>query len=68
MNALTVWLLVRVRHAVRVAVVLFFMVAFVTFTTQARSDWLAVAIGSALGLFFGLLFAFADELADVWEK
>jgi hypothetical protein len=68
MTELTVWLIGRVRHARRVAVVVFFLAAFVTFTTRARSDWLAVAIGTVMGLFFGLLFAFADELADVLEN
>jgi hypothetical protein len=49
MHPFKVWLVLTARHGFRSAVVAFFLVAFVTFTTANRSDWLGVANGAALG-------------------
>ena len=60
LHSLAVWLVLRARHALRVAVVTFAVVCSTAFATASRSAWLAVVVGVALGL-FGLLFAFGGE-------
>ena len=65
---LLVWLVLRARHALRVAVVAFFVLCFTAFTVSSRADWLAVVIGVALGLFFGLVFAFGEKWNDALER
>jgi hypothetical protein len=52
MNAFTGWLYLRVRHALRVAGVAFFVLAFV----------------AAVGLFFGLVLLFGRQWADLEER
>jgi hypothetical protein len=49
-------------------VVAFFVAAFVAFTTASgRSDWYGIAAGCGLGLFFGVVFAFGGESADLLD-
>jgi hypothetical protein len=68
MNSLIVWLIELSRHYLRVAVVALFVLVFVSATFTTRSDWLGLTIGGAIGLGFGLAFAFSNELADKLEK
>jgi hypothetical protein len=68
MYSLLVWCLLRVQHALGVAGVAFFVRCFVVFATCTANDWLAVVIGTALGLFFGLGFVFGGRWADIEER
>jgi len=68
MHSLTIWLIERIRHALHVAVVTFFVLCFVTFTTRTGEDWFAVTRGAVTGLLFGLVFAFGSRWADIEER
>jgi hypothetical protein len=68
MNSLIVLLIEFARHYFRVAVVALFVLVFVLAATNTRSDWLGVTIRGTIGLCFGLVFAFGDELADKMER
>jgi hypothetical protein len=67
-DTLTVWLLVAARHWSRVAVIVLCLTVFVLASTANRKDWYGVAVGVVLGLGFGVVMAFGDELADALEK
>lgn len=68
MHALVVWFVLIARHWFRVAVVALFVFAWIGLCGGGTGDWFAVAKGAAIGLFFGIIFAFGDELADALEK
>jgi hypothetical protein len=68
LDALTVWLVVTACHWFRVAVVAFFVLAWIGLLHGDGGDWFATVRGAAIGLFFGVVFAFSNELADASEK
>jgi hypothetical protein len=67
MHSLLIWLMIRVRHCVRTLVMALCVLTFVLATTETGTTWWNIARGCLLGLFFGMVFAFGDELADLLE-
>ena len=65
-HSLAIRLVLAARHCLRVAVVALCVLTFAA--GAAQSDRLGVVIGTLVGLFFGIVFAFGDELADALEK
>jgi hypothetical protein len=65
LHSLLVWVILRVQHAVRVLGVAFFVLAFVAASTRSGTDWFHVLVGTAIGLFFGLVFVFGARLSEL---
>jgi hypothetical protein len=68
LHTLTIWLVVAVRHWLRVGVVAFFVLGWIALMHGDTGDWYDVARGAVIGLFFSVVFVFDGELADELEK
>jgi hypothetical protein len=68
LHSLLVWVILRVQHALRVAGVAFFVLAFVAATTRYGTDWFHVLVGATIGMFFGLGFVFGAWWSDIEER
>ncbi len=68
LDVLTVRLVLAARHFRRVTVVALFVFGWIGLCRGDTGDWFDLAKGIALGLFFGVIFAFGDELADALEE
>jgi hypothetical protein len=65
---LVIWLIVAVRHWLRCAAVVLCLAVFMTGGYFNGGGWYGAIVGAIVGLFFGVVLAFGDELADVLEK
>jgi hypothetical protein len=68
LGTLAIWLVVTVRHWLRVAVVVLSITTFTAGGYFNGGGWYGAFVGAMVGLLFGVVFAFGAELANVVEK